>query len=385
MFLALSGGAASAQDWTLVEGSARAFASAEWTQPMVGAPLPKAALLQTEADGGALVARGDDRLRLNPRSKIRIEGDDPADALVRVFEGVVGATESAAVGKHFVVMTSFASFAAKGAVFGVATDAAGTTLTVRRGLVSATDFATQTTVDVTDGQTFRALRGRAGTVQAAPGATDPAALAAKEAAGRAAPGQEASSGEAAAPAPGVDRNATGAIKPSAGSAKMAEDAAGAVHEEKRKAKLGKADARTAAAVQSIEKDLFQDIDVEAEPWSDDFKWTQVEDGEIRLKPIWRIILGLSGAEAYEFWALFSLTCLMLGGLTNAVLKDAGFGAVLNGVLVMLAFAVAILVRDAFFRGGDNISLEPFLSVGMMLGAMPALLLSGAFAKVRLAL
>ena len=385
-FLTLGCHAAFAEDWKVqsLDGSVRAFANAEWTHPAVGAPLPKAALLQTDGDGVALIARGDDKLSVDPESKIRIEGAEPSQTLVRVFQGVLGAAETAGAGKRFLVMTTHASFDAKGAVFGVATDAAGTTLTVRKGLVSATDLVTRKTVDVTDGEVFRA-RGRAG-APSNPAANDPVAAAAKAAASRAsgdAPGAEASS--AAPGADRLDRNATGAIKPGAANAKTAEDAAGAVHEERRKAKLGKADARTAAAVASIERDLAEGVDVETEPWQDDFKWTQVESGEVRLKPIWRIILGLSGAEAYEFWALFLLISLMLGGVTNAVLKEAGFGAVLNGVVVILAFATAILVRDAFFRGGDNVSLEPYLSVGMMLGAMPALLLSGAFAKLRLAL
>jgi hypothetical protein len=42
----------------------------------------------------------------------------------------------------------------------------------------------------------------------------------------------------------------------------------------------------------------------------------------------------------------------------------------------------LAARELFFRSGDNLELEPYLSLGMMLGAMPLLLLSGAFPKVR---
>jgi hypothetical protein len=65
------------------------------------------------------------------------------------------------------------------------------------------------------------------------------------------------------------------------------------------------------------------------------------------------------------------------------MRDAGLGGFANTVIVMLAFAAAILVRDAFFRAGANIAVEPFMSIGMMLGAMPLLLLGGAFAKLRI--
>jgi hypothetical protein len=99
--------------------------------------------------------------------------------------------------------------------------------------------------------------------------------------------------------------------------------------------------------------------------------------------LWRVILGLSEAEAYEFWALWIAVCTLLGALTSALMKDVGMGPVLNTAIVMLAFAAAIPVRDAFFREASNIAIEPFMSVGMMLGAMPLMLLGGAFTKFRL--
>jgi hypothetical protein len=67
--------------------------------------------------------------------------------------------------------------------------------------------------------------------------------------------------------------------------------------------------------------------------------------------------------------LFVLVCLILGGVTNAVLQETGFGSLFNALLVMTAFAAAILVRDVFFRAGDNLALEPYLSMGMMLAAL----------------
>ncbi len=136
-------------------------------------------------------------------------------------------------------------------------------------------------------------------------------------------------------------------------------------------------------MRQIESDLLQGIDVDSEPLDDNFQWTEVEDGKVRLKPLWRIIVGLSGGEAYEFWALSIVVCTLLGALTSALMKDVGMGPVLNTAIIMLAFATAILVRDAFFRDASNITIEPFMSMGMMLGAMPLLLLGGAFTKFKL--
>jgi hypothetical protein len=382
-----------AEDWSVqnVEGAVSVFTGGEWSPALVGADLPANAVLQTRSDGRILIVRGDDQIDLAPSTKFRVEGDNPIDAIARDFEGVVGVSETAGVGKRFLVVTPDASMQAKGAVFGVAVDTSATTVSVVRGLLTVTNFATQKTVDVTDGQVFRILHGPAGIQDSAP-PNDLASLAAKAAAARVAStnpdGKDADKASAAnaAKTGDIDPKAVGTIKDSqrqAADAKMAEDAAAAAHEEKRKAKLGKADPRAVAAVKQIESDLLQGIDADAEPLDDDFKWTEVEDGKVRLKPLWRVILGLSGGEAYEFWALWTVVCTLLGVLTSALMKDVGMGPLLNTVIVMLAFATAILVRDAFFRDVSNIAIEPFMSIGMMLGAMPLMLLGGAFTKFRL--
>ena len=76
-------------------------------------------------------------------------------------------------------------------------------------------------------------------------------------------------------------------------------------------------------------------------------------------------------------------CLFLGAISNAIMEKSGFGLAGGTLMVMAAFATALLIRDAFFRAGANLALEPFLSIGMMLCAMTLLLLSGVFAKLRL--
>jgi hypothetical protein len=385
--LALSAGAASAQDWSVVflQGAARAFTDGEWTALRVGDAAPKGGVLRTEVGSRLLIGREDDILSVAPLSKFDIEGDD-ARALVRVFDATIGVVEREAPGQRFIVMTSAAELVARGAEFGVVADAAGAAVSVRRGLVLATDLATRRTVEVRAGETFRVLLGRAGTVETTAKA-DPALKAAEDAAGGG-PGGAASLADAAASGDAtsskLDRVPTGALPGDGAKADPAlvESAADAVHEQRRRAKLGKADPRAVAAVQSIESDLLQGIDVEAQPWDDDFEWTEMEDGQLRLKPISRIVLGLRGAERFEFWTLFVLVCLILGGVANAVLQETGFGSLFNALLVMTAFVAAVLVRDLFLRGGANLALEPFLSMGMMMSAMPLLLLSGAFAKMR---
>ena len=358
-----------------LHGGARAFIGGEWATLDVADTPAYGAEIRTGADGHLALGRAGDILTAAPLAKFDLEGDETR-VLTRIFEGEIAITATERPGERFLIMTSAASLLVKGAQLGVVADASSVVVSVRQGLVLATDLATRRTVEVRAGETYRAQVGAAGTVEKTP--TGDAALKVAE---DAAAGHASDSAGSTDP---LDRVPTGTLSGGAarGDAKLAEDAAAAVHEQRRKAKLGKADPRAVAAVRSIERDLLQGIDVEAEPWDDDFQWTEMEDGEVRLKPISRIVFGLHGAERFEFWVLFVLVCVILGGLTNAVLQETGFGSLSNALLVMTAFAAAILARDLFFRAGANLTLEPFLSMGMMMAAMPVLLLSGAFAKMR---
>src|SRR5437763_11606466 len=116
-----------------------------------------------------------------------------------------------------------------------------------------------------------------------------------------------------------------------------------MHEEQKSATLGKADPRAVAAAARSTRELFSDFDVEVEPWDDSFQWTEVENGEVRLKPIWRIMLALGGAQSMEFWFLAFVTCLFLGSVASAIMEKSGFGLGGSTLLVMLAFATALLI------------------------------------------
>jgi hypothetical protein len=375
-------GAAHAEDWRVqtVQGQARLFSAGAWSAAQPGALLPPGAIVETGDGGRALVLRDRDSIDVAAAAKIRIEGDDALTTTVRDFAGVVGVSESAAENKRFLVMTAHASALAQGAVFGVVTDPHGTTITVASGLVSVTDLSRRSTVDLGPGQTARIRLGQAAALLA-PAEADAASAAAHDAAARLQPGGPPIATET----PG-DPRALGALKSDAkgaNQAKAVDQATAELHELRGKAKLGKGDPKTVAAVGRMAEELMRDVDVETDPWNDDFKWTEVENGELRLKPIHRVVLGLSGSEALQFWTLALMISFILGMLTKSILKEAGFGMAMNTGLVMLAFIVAVLIRDAFFRAQEFIAAEPFLSLGMMIGAMPLLLLSGAFAKLRL--
>ena len=383
--------AAKAQDWRIAEiaGTARVFASGEWASLHSGASLEPNAIVQTDSDGRLRLASAEIALDVAENAKFRIDGE--ASPLLRLFDGGLGVDASAPV----VVMTTYAAAETADADFALVAEPYGSTVAVRRGLVKVTDLTTRKTVELRDGQILKLRAGQAAVALTAPAGPQALATAQSVAAGRM--GAEPPQTKIAL----LDRTSTGAIRPDAAanaiaalrasaparsgaaSARLAEEAADAVHEERGKAKLGKADPRAVAAAARISRELFRDIDVEVEPWDDSFQWTEVERGELRLKPIWRVMGALEGAQSVEFWFLVFVACLFLGAIANAIMERSGFGLVGTTLLVMAAFATALLIRDLFFRAGANLAIEPFLSLGMMLSAMTLLLLSGAFAKVRL--
>ena len=383
--------AAQAEDWRIVEvaGTARAFAAGEWTPLQPGATLTPHAIVQTQDDSHVALARAGAALDVPAGAKFRVEGE--TSPLLRLFDGGLGVEASAPLA----VMTTYAAVETEGAVFAVVAETYGTTIVVQRGLVKVTDLTIRKTVLLHDGQILRLRPGRALVALSGPADQPAIATAQSVAAGRL--DAEALPTKIAL----VDKTPTGALRPDAAasaiaalrasapakngaaSAHLAEEAADAVHEERRKAKLGKADPRAVAAAARITRELFQDIDVEVEPWDDSFQWTQVENGELRLKRVWQVVLALGGAQSMEFWFLAFVSCLFLGAISNAIMEKSGFGLAGGTLMVMAAFATALLIRDAFFRAGANLALEPFLSIGMMLCAMTLLLLSGAFAKLRL--
>jgi hypothetical protein len=365
---------AAAQDWAInsLDGSARIFARGEWAPANVGDPIIPAVLIETE--GRMRLARGAQSLDLGAGARIRIENEDAA--LVRAFEGALGATVDVGAGESFVVMTTYASIEARAAIFGLVAGRDGADLAVRDGAVRVTDLTNRRSFELRAGQSVRLRRGVAEADIRSPEAGDPAMAAAPEK-----PQGGGSDAAAAKSAAALDPRSVGALgradKADAKANPQAVDAVRALKD--KKAKANPQDVATAVAVG---RELFQDPEVELKPWDDSYQWTEVDDGVVRLKPISRVIAELHGAERYEFWLLVVFASLGLGGLAGFAMQSAGLGLTGNTLLVMTAFVAAILVRDLFFRDGALVEIEPYLSLGMMLAAMPAFLIAGAVAKAR---
>ena len=369
--------AAAAEDWAVssLDGSARTFARGDWTQASVGDQLTPDILV--ESAGRMRLARGGQSLSFGAGARIRIEHDDAS--LVRAFEGALGATIDVGAGESFVVMTTFASLEARLAIFGLFAERDGADLVVRDGVVRVTDLLTRRSFELRAGQSLRLARGFSEADIHAPKPDDPALLAAN-----ASPAGKTRTEAEAAAAAALDRSSLGGVGPGGkakGDPKADQDAVNAARDFK--GKPGKANPRDVATATAVTRELMQDPEYDVDPLDDSYQWTQVEDGVVRLKPIRRVIADLQGNERTEFWIFVAFACLGLGGLAGFALQNAGLGLTGNTLLVMTAFAAAIAVRDLFFRSVGFVGIEPYLSLGMMLGAMPAFLIAGAVAKLRL--
>ena len=379
LFAFCSPGAAQTSDWSIgaLEGDARGFVMGAWKPLHAGEPLARNHVVETL--GRLRVASGGDLLDFAPGSKLQLEGE--SYALVRLIQGAVEATVEAKPGRPFMVMTTFAQVATSGAAFSVVTQAYGATVVVRDGSVSVTDLTDRTTVEVKQGETLhlRAGRGAAPVATGVPISATPADLKA------AAPAPAPVDPELANKILSLDHLSTGAIRPlTKAEAQMTDDAVEKLRQEKRKLNLAKPDPRAVAAVQAIERELLTGFQYEPEPWEDNFRWTEVEDGEVKLKPLWKVFARLEAPEAYEFWLLVCTSCLLLGLLATAITAKSGFGVLGSTTLVALGFALAILARDLWFRGGANVGIEPYLTLCMMLATMTAFLLGGVSVRHRFA-
>ena len=55
----------------------------------------------------------------------------------------------------------------------------------------------------------------------------------------------------------------------------------------------------------------------------------------------------------------------VGGLLNLILKEVGFGAILNGLIALAGALVGAATRDLFFFNDFWFEFEPYVSVGIL--------------------
>ena len=161
--------AVSGSDWTVLatQGEAKwreAAGQGTWRHLTRNARLPDGAEIRTGGDGGAVVAKGLDRVEIRADSTLVVAARVTAHGATEVDQSRGSATytiEKRPAGT-FSVRTPYVVAVVKGTQFSVDIGEEETNVSVDEGRVSVSDQRSRDSVDVTPGQTARASRSAAG-------------------------------------------------------------------------------------------------------------------------------------------------------------------------------------------------------------------------------
>ena len=195
LILCAATGAAFADDWTAVKlrGDVYVLHKGAWVKLNRGDIVADDSVIRTLANGSAQFLRDRETIDLAPNTEIQIfDRVGKRYTRVREFFGDVGVEANVENVEHFSVETPFVAAVVKGTIFDVRSDAAGSLVTVMRGLVGVEDLIHRLHADVPAGQS--AIAGKAARLKvvippstAAAGAGDDGAAAAAAASNN--PGQ----------------------------------------------------------------------------------------------------------------------------------------------------------------------------------------------------
>jgi hypothetical protein len=101
-----------------------------------------------------------------------------------------------------------------------------------------------------------------------------------------------------------------------------------------------------------------------------------------LSPIFTVILQLEGFEATAFWVTVVVVFMLSGFLIDMLMLGQGFGPFVNGLFVLAGTFAGLYVRFNYAAHFRAHIIEPFLSVGLILGSITVLLVSAGYVRNR---
>lgn len=121
-----------------------------------------------------------------------------------------------------------------------------------------------------------------------------------------------------------------------------------------------------------------------QPTDPNFTWIAVDDnGKASLKSILGLIIRLDGTEAIVFWPVLLFFCMFMGMVFHMFMQDNSFGFFVNTVVSILAAFVGAGIRDLLFTNVNNITREPFITLGLVLGSVVVFMVGVAFTRMKL--
>ena len=433
---------ARAEDWkvTRLDGQASIFKDGDWSKLSSGDLVPSEAQVKTAADSSVTVSRGEESLRLAPKTQIQIqERKSPAKTVIRQNSGALGVDLPGGASRPVTIQTQFAAVEVKDAAIGMIAEPAASTILVRRGSVDV--------VDIAHGKTATLAAGRGAKVNPSHGAVvTPAAdksLAAANAAlsswlgaapeTAAATPVESKSFESApvgpksmavADASALTKSIAAASAPARDAATLAKAASAASG-----ASMGASSgslAQDAAALGKVvaapsstgSGSLAQDaaalgasLKTDAPPMTDDQlrgmaeaagKLTSgprpeavavisaVSDGSWMpfrgrqvATPFASYVLALDGFDRFMFWGAIVPLYALLGFALNYVLQDTGFGVMRNALIAAASTFAGALIQEFAIPEYHLRAFEPGLSLAFLFGSIPVVLLASRFVANKL--
>ena len=490
--LMLSVAGAAAEDWKvdLVEGQAAVFQQGSWVPLKSGDAIAEDSVVHTLDDGALRLTRERAVLNLMAKTEIQIVPTKVrAQTTIREHFGALGveiaaeapnpdknAPPKTADEKRFSVQTPFMMATVRDAAFGVQTDANSSTAALKRGAMSVKDMLHNKETQIAEGQSVKATAAH-GLVVGAANSTDPAVVAAVNAAGvaqdktrygslsslyadptvRKAVEQAEAKAKAAAEAKAAkeakekaeaiakaaaaadkatvdvgkkDEDKDAAGKDALDSASMAGAADGlgadssgggeSARAEEVKAAManagmnpnGSPKKKPTAEDKAIAKAALksamggkQEIDAEQvadavevasavegptvkikqpQPTDPNFSWIAVDDPHgPHLKSILGLVFQLDSTEAIVFWPVLIFFCGFMGMVFHMMLQDSSFGMMANTLMSIIAAFMGAGIRDLLFTNVSNITREPFITLGLVLGSVIVVMIGAAVARMKM--
>jgi len=389
---------ARADDWRVVsvQGEALVAKSGSWISLRIDDVVSDDSPVRTLSNSSVAFQRDHEKISVMADTQIRIvDRVGQRYTTVNDIFGVVAIEANVQNVQHFAVKTKYLAAVVKGTIFSVSADSASSSVVVTRGLVQVTDAENGKTLDVPAGKSTTVGKNLSPTLkEPAKGAAATDAAMAMAAASAAAPPTPPTppAGDAEAK-PGAD------AKPDAAKGDAKADGKGDGKDDGKDPKAAdKASAEAAAAVKAAKAD-----GAGKEPSPDEIaagaKAAGIEKGKFKAKdaaegakvvsavaqaaapdadappppappkivaaPLISLILQLDSGEQTMVWLGLGAVFFGVGALLNVILKDVGFGAMLNGLIAMVGGVVGAEVRDQFFFDEDWFSREPYVSIGLI--------------------
>jgi uncharacterized membrane protein YeaQ/YmgE (transglycosylase-associated protein family) len=101
-----------------------------------------------------------------------------------------------------------------------------------------------------------------------------------------------------------------------------------------------------------------------------------------MQPLFDIIFRLEGFEAVAFWFALLVGAFLMGYFVDYVMQGQGFGALFNCIFVLAGTFAGLFIRYNYIHDFRVRLFEPYLSIGLILSSVCALLILFSFVRNR---